>query len=179
MANTVLIQTRCAAENVDALNRSAVVAASATQNGAPLTLTFPTTAGTAVFTGAAPSAAAKNVWLAYSPEVNKLVVGQIWGGADPRNFTNVAGKPFDVFKPQVGDIIQVTTPFFVTQKDPGTVSAATVVELTSNGFEAKTSATSAYAGISFNVGRAEPIIIANGTVGGEQVDAWYLECTQN
>lgn len=178
MANSVIINTRCAAENVDAYNRVAQ-SDSAVQNGAPLTLTFPSTAGSAVFTAAAPSAAATNVWMAYSPEVNKLVVGQVWGGQDPRNFTNVANVPFDVFKPQVGDIIQVNKEFFATGKDPATVTGATVVELTSAGWEAKVSSTSSYAGAGFKIGRAEPMVIASGTVGGEQVTAYYLECTAN
>lgn len=78
-----------------------------------------------------------NVWLVYSPEVNKQVVGMIWGGKDPRNFTNIKNKPFDVFKPQVGDIIQVSKDFFETSYDPATVSSSTKVELTSGKFQAK------------------------------------------
>ena len=179
MANSVIINTRCMAENVDALNRSAQATA-ATQNGAPLTLAFPATAGSAVFTATAATAAATNVWLAYSPEVNKLVVGEVWGGADPRNFTNLANKPFDVFKPVAGvDIIQVNKEFFATGKDPVTIVGATVVELTANGWEAKTSATASYAGAGFKIGRQEDMIIANGAIGGENVPAWYLECTAN
>ena len=75
--------------------------------------------------------------MVYSPEVNKQIVGMIWGGKDPRNFTNVKNKPFDVFKPQVGDIIQVTKDFFETSYDPTTVGSATKVELTSGKFQAK------------------------------------------
>lgn len=71
-----------------------------------------------------------NVWLAYSPEVNKNVVGAIYGGLDPRNFINLKNKPFDVFKPQVGDIIQVTVPFFSTAP----VSANNTVTLTAGEF---------------------------------------------
>lgn len=178
MANSVILNTRCMAENVDALNRSAQ-ATTAIQNGAPLTLAFPTATGSAVFTATAAGAAATNVWLAYSPEVNKLVVGQVWGGADPRNFTNLANKPFDAFKPMVGDIIQVNKEFFATGEDPATVVGATVVELTATGWEAKVSATASYAGAGFKIGRQEDMIIANGTIGGENVTAYYLECTAN
>ena len=179
MANAVLIQTRVMAENVDALNRS-VQSTTAVPNGAPLALTFPTTAGSNVFTAGTPATPFANVWLSYSPEVNKLVVGQVWGGNDPRNFTNVANVPFDAFRPEAGvDIIQVTKEFFATGKDPATVGSATVVELTASGFEAKASATGGYAGIGFKIGRKEPIIIANQYGYGEEVDAWYLECTAN
>lgn len=178
MANCVLVQTRVMAENVDSLNRS-VISTTATPNGTPLALTLPTTAGSNVFTTATPTTPFSNVYLAYSPEVNKLVVGQVWGGNDPRNFTNLANTPFDAFKPMAGDIIQVTKDFFATSKDPATVSGATVVELTASGFEAKTTATSEYAGISFNIGAKTPMIIASQTGYGEEVDAWILECTAN
>lgn len=78
------------------------------------------------------------VWMAVSPEVNKDVIGKIYKGLDPRRFTNEAGLPFDVIKLQVGDIIQVSKDFFATNFDPDTVTGATAVELTSDGFKATT-----------------------------------------
>lgn len=179
MANAVIIKSRTTSNEVDAYNRSAKMATDV-PNGTPLTLTFPTTEGDNVFTATKASAGANNVWLAYSPEVNKAIVGKTYAGDDVRYFTNLANKPFDVFKFDAGvDVIQVTKDFFATGKAPSDVAGSTVVELTANGFEAKVSATSSYTGISFNIGRKEPIIIAEGTVMQEGVDAWYLECTQN
>lgn len=167
MAYTVLIQTRCQADNIDALNRVAKYTEDLA-NGSPVTLTFPEKGD--VFT-AAPATTGLNfkigrkepiiigsegiggeevdawllevtensadVWMVYSPEVNKQIVGMIWGGKDPRNFINVKNKPLDVFKPQVGDIIQVSKDFFETSYDPTTVSSSTKVELTSGKFQAK------------------------------------------
>jgi hypothetical protein len=78
------------------------------------------------------------VWMAVSPEVNKDVIGKIYKGLDPRRFINEAGLPFDVVKLQVGDIIQVSKDFFATNFDPDTVTGATAVELTSDGFKATT-----------------------------------------
>lgn len=75
-------------------------------------------------------------WMAYSPEVNKLVVGAVYGGADPRNFTNLANKPFDVFKLQVGDVIQVTKEFFESGHSPIEQGSATKVQLKGTGFQA-------------------------------------------
>jgi hypothetical protein len=75
-------------------------------------------------------------WMVVSPEVNKDVIGETYKGLDPRRFVNEKDKPFDVIKLQVGDIIQVSKDFFVDTKDPDTVTGATTVELTSNGFEA-------------------------------------------
>lgn len=167
MANTVMVLTRTASDNIDALNRVAKYTEDLV-NGSPVTLTFPE-AGE-VFTAAPATTGLKfkigrketiiigsegiggeevdawllevsensaDVWMVYSPEVNKQIVGMIWGGKDPRNFTNVKNKPFDVFKPQVGDIIQVTKDFFETSYDPTTVGSATKVELTSGKFQAK------------------------------------------
>ena len=65
-------------------------------------------------------------WMVHSPEVNKDVIGKIYKGLDPRRFTNEAGVPFDVFKLQVGDIIQVSKDFFEASYDPDTVGATAV-----------------------------------------------------
>ncbi len=175
MANCVLIPTTYGAKNIDAMNRS-VIATTDVPNGTPLTLTAPTTAGSNVFTASTPTTPFANVWLAYSPEVNKLQVGKVFGGADPRNFTNVANKPFDAFRPMANvDVIQVTSDFFATAPSTG----STVVELDATGFVAKTTATSGYTGISFKIIRSEPMTIASQTGYGEQVTAYYLECTAN
>ena len=69
--------------------------------------------------------------------------------------------------------------FFVTDKDPATVTGATVVELTASGWEAKVSATSEYAGVAFKILRKEDMIFASGSILSEEVDAWFLECTNN
>ena len=78
------------------------------------------------------------VWMAVSPEVNKDVIGKIYKGLDPRLFVNEAGLPFDVVNLQVGDIIQVSKDFFATNFDPDTVTGATAVKLTADGFKATT-----------------------------------------
>ena len=148
MANTVLVQTMVQADNIDALNRTAKatvamqngapVALAFPTEGEAFTATVAQTglvfkigrqediiiASENMLTSEKVTAyllevtSNSGVWLAYSPEVNKNVVGQVYGGLDPRNFTNLANKPFDVFKPQVGDIIQVTVPFFSTAPVP-------------------------------------------------------------
>ena len=167
MANTVMVLTRVQADNIDALNRVAKYTedlvngspvtltfpkAGEVFTAAPATdgLKFnigrkePIIIGSAGIGGEEVDAwllevteNTANVWMVYSPEVNKQVVGMIWGGKDPRNFINMKNKPFDVFKPQVGDIIQVTKDFFETSYDPTTVGSATKVELTSGKFQAK------------------------------------------
>lgn len=186
MANTVLVQTKCTAMDVDAYNRSAV-AEKDIPNGTPLVCEGISEDADKkqVFAVKTPTGVVKDVWLAYSPEV---VITQGVGGnqftgidVDPRNFTNIAGRPFDIFKPVAGvDLIQVTTPFFKAGNDPKTISGAKYVELQADGtMAAKTTATGSFAGLQFKILTMEPIIIANGTIGGEAVDAWILECTIN
>lgn len=174
MANHgVVLTSHCAQQNIDAYNRKAK-AESAFDNGTALTLGALASGQLDVFTATKASAGATGIWMACSPEVNKLIVGEVYGGADPRNFTNVAGKAFDVVLPQKFDVFQMTTECFVTGKDPKTVTGATVVELTADGWEAKVSATSQYAGAGFKILKKHDLCIGN-----ELVDAWLVECTNN
>ena len=185
MAN-VLVQTRVMAENVDALNRVGVYATADVDNGTALVCGVQSTDAKQkhVFSVTPASGVAKNLWLAYSPEVISTMDGSLeFRGldVDPRDFTNVKGRPFDMFKPVAGvDLIQVTAEFFADGYDPGSVSGATYVEIQADGsFKAVASATSNFAGLQFKIFAKEPIIIANGAIGGEAVDAWILECTNN
>lgn len=185
MAN-VLVQTRVMAENVDALNRVGVYATANVDNGTALVCgTQSAISGQKhVFSVTPAAAVAKDLWLAYSPEVVSTIDGSLeFKGldVDPRDFTNVKGKPFDMFKPVAGvDLIQVTKEFFAEDYDPDTITSATYVEIQADGsFKAVASPTNDFAGLQFKIFAKEPIIIANGAIGGEAVDAWILECTNN
>lgn len=76
------------------------------------------------------------VWLAVNPEVNKMIIGEVYAGLDARLFTNVAGEPFSVIYLEKGDIIQVSKDFFATGKAPSDVAGSTSVQLGASGFEA-------------------------------------------
>jgi hypothetical protein len=185
MAN-VLVQTHVMAMDVDALNRVGVYASADVDNGTALVCGVQSSDAKQkhVFSVEPAAAVAKDLWLAYSPEVVTTADGSLeFRGldVDPRNFTNQAGKPFDMFKPVAGvDLIQVTKDFFADGYDPGTVSGATYVEIQADGsFKAVASPTSSFGGLQFKIFAKEPIIIANGAIGGEAVDAWILECTNN
>ena len=173
----VLVQTHVMAMDVDALKRVGV-AESNVENGTALVCGVQSSnAGQKhVFSVTPASGVAKDLWMAYSPEVVSTVDGSlVFRGldADPRHFTNIANKPFDMFKPVAGvDLIQVTKDFFATGYDPDTVSGA-------GSFKAVASATASFGGLQFKIFAKEPIIIGNGTIGGEAVDAWILECTNN
>lgn len=185
MANCVLVPTHITAMDVDAYNRVGI-ATEDVPNGTPLVcgVCSDEDGDKHVFNVTKANAVVKNVWLAYSPEVVVNAIGnyQIKGViVDPREFTNVKGVPFDMFRPNPGvDLIQVTKEFFADQKDPKTVSSATYAEIQSDGtIDAVASATASFTGLQFKIVQTEPIIIGTAGIGGEAVDAWILECTNN
>ena len=115
----VVIKRRVAAHNIDALNRT-FVATEDLENGSIFTLTERSTTDGEdevwkVDDRAKPTATSLGVWMAKSSEVTITTVGegdyalQMKGIVeDPRMFTNVKGIVGDCFKPQVGDIIEMT-----------------------------------------------------------------------
>ena len=166
MANAIVVKTDIRAINIDAMNRTAKasvdiangtavdLAFSATEGDEVFTATKATSGMEFAIGRKEPMIiATKNLledehadawllevttggWMAISPEVNKAVYGQVLKGVDARLFVNEAGKPFDVVKLEVGDIIQVSKDFFVANYDPDTVTGATTVELDATGFKA-------------------------------------------
>ena len=112
----VVIKRRVAAHNIDALNRT-FVATEDLENGSIFTLTERSTTDgeDEVWKVAKPTADSLGVWMAKSSEVTITTVGegdyalQMKGIVeDPRMFTNVKGLVGDCFKPQVGDMIEMT-----------------------------------------------------------------------
>ena len=59
------------------------------------------------------------LWMVQAPEVNKTIVGSVYGGVDPRNFINKKNIPFTVVQLHVGDVIQVSADGFSTVPDSG------------------------------------------------------------
>ena len=113
----VVIKRRVAAHNIDALNRAVVATDADLENGSIFTLSERSNVEgeDEVWKAVKPTASAKGVWMAKSSEVTITTIGegdyalQMKGIVeDPRMFTNVRGLVFDAFKPQVGDIIEMT-----------------------------------------------------------------------
>lgn len=111
MANGVIIESRIQATNIDALNRTAQATVNVAGGGL-VSLAESETQGNEVWTATAPdSGTLGGLWIAYNPAEHLTVVGdKVFAGLskDPRDYTNVANRPFDVFKPQVGDEIDIT-----------------------------------------------------------------------
>lgn len=111
MANGVIIESRIQATNIDALNRTAKAAVDVAGGGL-VALTASGAQGNEVWTATAPaSGTLGGLWIAYNPSEHFTKIGdKLFGGlsADPRDYANIAGRPFDCFKPVVGDEIDIT-----------------------------------------------------------------------
>ena len=111
MANGVIVESRIQATNIDALNRTAKAAVDVAGGGL-VALTASGTQGNEVWTAAAPaSGTLGGLWIAYNPSEHLTKVGgKFFAGLseDPRDYVNIAGRPFDCFKPVVGDEIDIT-----------------------------------------------------------------------
>ena len=112
MTHGVMIQNKVAAMNVDSYNRSAVCASDVDNGNVVVLSAKSTTSGQSeVWTAVVPSTSngLTGLWMAYSPEV--VVTAGAYKGldVDPRNFVNTATYVFDVFKPQLGDIVTLSS----------------------------------------------------------------------
>ena len=111
MAKGVIVESRIQATNIDALNRTAKAAVDVAGGGL-VALTASGAQGNEVWTAAAPaSGTLGGLWIAYNPSEHFTKVGdKFFAGlsADPRDYANIAGRPFDCFKPVVGDEIDIT-----------------------------------------------------------------------
>lgn len=110
--NGVLVESMIQANNIDALNRSAK-AEFDVAGGGLVALAHPTEKGDDVWTATKPAADTDDIWMAYNPEVKYVDVnGKRYAGLslswDLRDYTNLSGLTFDVFKPQIGDEIVIT-----------------------------------------------------------------------
>ena len=112
MAYGIMIESRIAATNVDAYNKSAVSSTSAFDGGNLVVLAAPSAQGEERWTATVPATGSlTGLWMAYNPSEHLTAVnGKYFAGlsADPRDYTNIQGRTFSVFKPQVGDEIEVT-----------------------------------------------------------------------
>lgn len=115
MAYGFMIESRIAATNVDALNRSAISTTVDVAGGGLVSLTAPTTQGDDRYTAAAPAAGSLgDLWMAYNPSYHTVTVDGIPNGQfaglsiDPRVFTNPMNRTFSIFKPMKYDNIVVS-----------------------------------------------------------------------
>lgn len=108
-----IVERKLAADELGSLNIDAVCATNV-DGGNLVTLgtydkgVYTVTLGTA--------GATLGNWMAYNPEEKYTVINgtptKMYAGLsiDPRDFTNLAGRPFSIFKPVVEDLIGFTAP---------------------------------------------------------------------
>lgn len=181
--HAVLIKNRVAASDVDAYNRSAIAGSAVDIDNSYIFRldSQSTTAGESelwsVTAVSANGSTLDNVWMASSPEVVLTVVGSNYYkgiDVDPRNFYNIGGKPFDAFKPQVGDVITVTAAGIT-----GSPSTGTYVCSQSGSYLPVWSATKTASSFAAKLLQETYISIGTGAIDTQRVLAYKLQVLAN
>lgn len=160
-----IYETQISAKDVDALNRYAK--ASVDVDGGTLVALGAVAEGD-VFTATVATAGTNGgLWMAYNPSEHLTVVGDnMFAGltVDPRDYTNIANRVMDVFKPQVDDVIGFTDGNLKTGEEP---TVGSFLEVGADGLEVKASATASTT--SFEVVRIETVPFPQAGIGSEFV----------
>ena len=169
-----IIEKRIMAKDVESLNRSAVC--SADVDGGKLVSLGALSNG--LFT-ATVTTAGTGLYMAYNPSEHLIKVGTklIAGGsisADPRDYTNLATRAIDVFKPQVGDLVGFTAGNLKTGETP---TVGSFLEQEAGGLVVKVSATTATT--SFKVVAIETLQFPQAGIGMENASVYVCECVAN
>ena len=176
MTHNILIQRAVAAKNVDSLNRSAVHATEAFDNGNLVSLSgISTTEGEGeVFSAAVPATATlAALWMVYTPEVVVTVDGtkKFKGiNIDPQDFEVPALAVMDVFKPQIGDILTLTGDGLATGAGVGSAFA-----VAADGVKKLTWAAGAISGMTLKYLGIDYISIPTGAIAGQRTVAYKFE----
>lgn len=171
MAN-VVIQRSARALDINALNRSGVYTADL-DNGSVMRLDTQVSVNGDLWTATLPTTGnLTNLYMAYSPEV-VVTAGKYKGiDPDPRNFVNVANSPLDFFKPEIGDIITMTTL-------SGTQSTNQFVVATNGASGLTWSATAPASTFAMKLIGADYIDLQTGSIGVNKVSAFKFEVVAN
>lgn len=173
-----IYETQIAAKDVDALNRFAVATVDVDGGtlvslGAKTDDVFAATVATAGTGG--------GLWMAYNPSEHLVKIGDnVYAGeslnVDPREYTNLANRTMDVFKPQVGDLIGFTAPNFATGEEAN-AEVGKFMEVTTGGYEIKASATASTT--SFKIVGIEDVPFPHAGIGYEVAKKYVAECVFN
>lgn len=167
----VLIPSLVAAKNVDSYNAS-FIAETDIDNG--MVFAAGDYSDEQVYEVAAIGEDLHNIFMAFSPEDTIITdaMGNEYkiGINDPRTFTNVAGKVFSAYRPQVGDKILISAAGI-----EGTADDYAVVATGENKLQY---ASAAVSGLSYKVLNDSDYISIGGAtnIGSQRVEAVLLEC---
>lgn len=170
-----IIEKRIMAKDVESLNRSAV-SATDVDGGNLVALT---TLSNGLFT-ATISTSGTGLYMAYNPSEHLIKVGTklIAGGqisVDPRDYTNLATRAIDVFKPQVGDIVGFTAGNIKTGETGLTVGK--FLEQEAGGLVVKSSATASTT--SFKIIALDTLQFPQAGIGMENATVYTCEVVAN
>jgi hypothetical protein len=170
MTHAVFQPSALAATDVNSYNRNAVTATDDIDNGWLVKLTtLSATAGESqVFTAVVPSTGngLTDLWMAYSGDEVVLTASKYKGlDPDPRNFVNVGGKTFSVFKPQIGDIYVVTADGISTNVAIGANTFVNATD-TTGGYKPVWGATQTASVFSAKLLETTYVSIPDGTISG-------------
>lgn len=169
---TVMVPTLVAAKNVDSLNASFIDADKDHNNGEIIAAG---NYGKDQVYETAEVTDLHNLYMVFSPEDTIITdaMGNEYkiGIQDPRNFTNVKGRVFSAFRPQVGDKVLLTAEAF----DAEVTDDYAVAEAGKNTLKV---ANAPVDGLSFKIIDKETYVSIGGAtaIGSQRVAAYLLEC---
>lgn len=176
MTHTVVIPNKIVAKDIDAWVRPAR-SASAIDNGMVFNLLSKTSGSgyEEVWAVTQPTTGSlSGVWMALEPELPMLVSGtKVYNGIGTiQDFYTSASTVFTAVKPQVGDIITVTSDAFVSGTAPTAGQYAVVV---ADSWLLTAQATTGV-GQSWKFLGTQNIPLADGTIGSQRITGYQLEC---
>jgi hypothetical protein len=175
----VLIPRAIAAMNVDAYTRSAICAA-ALDNGNVVKLTTRSTTSNEaeVFTAVVPSNGngLTGLWMVYSGDEIVLTDSK-YKGLDPdvRNFYTAASKVVSVYKPQLGDIIELNAEALYSTYVALSTTHINATD-TTGGYKLEWGTSQTGSVLSYKLLSVGYISLATGAIDSQRVTTYVFEC---
>jgi hypothetical protein len=181
----ILIKKSVAAQDVLAYNRYAMAGSAVDlDDGNVFRLDTQNTAATSgyeevwdVSQASASASTLNGLWMAGAFGVNTLSDGtHSYRGLsdDPRQFYNPGAKVFDAFKPQPGDVIELSADAF-----SNAISGSTYANSADASYELAFGAAQVASSLSFKVLATTYISIGTGAIDNQRVTAYKLHCLAN
>lgn len=174
-----IVEKKIAASEIDALNANAVTTGTTNVDGG-MAVSLGTYSQGVYTVSLAEATASVGTWVAYNPTEHLTVVnGKYFSGlsADPRDYTNLATRPFDIFKPQVGDIIGFTAANFGSNTVPSTTNK--YITTAASGLWNAASSAIASGKVAFTLLAIESIPFPQAGIGLSYEPLYVCVCTAN
>ena len=181
--NGFIVEKKIAADEIASLNASATCSTNVDGGNAVTLGAYANDNYTVTLAGAT---ADVGVWMAYNPTERLTPVGtspniKYFAGlsADPRDYTNLATREVDIFKPQVEDIIGFTAANFGSNQVPDTTTNKYITTAASGQLIASDIPVAA-GKVAFEILSVETLPFPQGgTVGMDFATLYVCKCTAN